>query len=526
MKILSWGVLLALTSTWGADLLADVGEVVVNAGASPACVVKAVVSGADGEEATPAVVVTCEGKVGGEKCCVKNCQMLCKGKGVLCVSGDGSENGTSNPGRVVVMQVSTGDDDDEHVMRFRVMANTVKEDEGGGWLGVQMGNVTEVLRAQLGDVEGIVVLNVIEDSPAAEAGFEQHDIILEINDEKIGGDLAEMGKRIREAGSGARMKFTVLRDGERRNVIATLGERSDAKNIWLHRFSPDAELKEVFETKLKILGLNEDGDWSLQDLGDLKQLKELKGLHGIGNVFFPKFDGTSVKVFINDGQPNVSISVNRDGETIEIEREGKDGEIVVRRESADGEETEQRYEDDEALKAGDEEAYEVFKDCTASCVWIGGQGQAFSFGGDFDIDVKVDLEKLTEGLKDLHEGLNHWVFKFDDESDSFQRWQEEIAERLEGVTGKHSEMLEKLKELDLKGLHTWIGRLHDGAGPHFIRERAQARQSIHENEDGTIDVIIRKGDTEVITHYSDIDDLQDRNPSTYERYKELLEEAE
>ncbi|MCH7526910.1 MAG: PDZ domain-containing protein [Planctomycetes bacterium] len=525
MKILSWGVMLALTSTWGADLLADVGEVIVDAGASPTCVVKTLVSGADGGEVTRAVVVTCAGKADGEKCCIENCRMLCKGKGVLCVLGDGSESGTSATRRVVVRRVSAGGDG-EHVMRIRVMANKVKENEGGGWLGVQMGNVTEALRAQLGDVEGIVVLNVIEDSPAAEAGFEQHDIILEINDEKIGGDLAEMGKRIRQAGPDARMKFTVLRDGERRNVIATLGERSDAKNIWLHRFSPDAELNEVFATKLKILERTEDGAWSLEDLGDLKELKELKGLHGIGDLFFPKFDGKSVKVFINDGQPSVCISVNRDGETIVIEREGKDGEIVVRRESADGEETEQRYEDDEALKAGDEEAYEVFKDGTASCVWIGNQGQAFSFGGDFDFDVTVDLQELTEGLKDLHEGLNHWVFKFDDESDSFQRWQEEIAERLEGAAGKHSEVLEKLKELDLKGLHTWIGRLHDGAGPHFIRERAQARQSIHENEDGTIDVIIRKGDTEVITHYSDIDDLQERNPSAYESYKDLLEDAE
>lgn len=502
MKVLHWAVLISVASTWGTDILVDACEtVVVSAESTPICVAR-LASATTDDEGAGCVVVRAAGK---------GCDVPC----VIQVSDGG--NGSRK--RVLIKRIGHGEDDGNAHIVTRLVGTVGGDDvENAGWLGVQMSSVEGALATQLGDAEGILVVNVIEDSPAAEAGFEQHDIIIEINDAKIGDDMAEMGRQIRESGAGSRLKFTVLRDGGRHTLVATLGERSKGTSIWLHKFAPDAEVNEVFKAHLKFLSRGDDGEWTLEELGDLKHLKKLGGLPGAIKLFMPNFDHKSIKVFINDGEPKVSIHVTRDGESISIEREGEDGEFVVRREDEDGEVTEERFADAEAFEAADEEAFQIFNDSTDSVVWTSKDGHSFSIGANVDFDF--DFDEFTKGA-------NHWMFKFDDENDSFSRWQEEISERLEDAGGAYAEALEKLKLLDLGNLPLSLGKLKGLPGGFaFGMHHGTARQSIHQNADGTVDLIVRKGDTEVITHYSDIDDLEDRNPSAFEKYRELLEDID
>ncbi|MCH7703566.1 MAG: hypothetical protein IIB61_00510 [Planctomycetes bacterium] len=81
---------------------------------------------------------------------------------------------------------------------------------------------------------------------------------------------------------------------------------------------------------------------------------------------------------------------------------------------------------------------------------------------------------------------------------------------------------------------------HGGAGPHrfffgptddddngapkmFSMQFGTPRHSFHVNPDGTIDVTIRKGDSELVQTFSDAADLSRRKPDLYKKYEELDE---
>ena len=63
-----------------------------------------------------------------------------------------------------------------------------RTEESTAWLGVVMVDVPKALSAHLntGD-EGLMVINVIRDSPADTAGIQQYDVILRVDNEAIGG---------------------------------------------------------------------------------------------------------------------------------------------------------------------------------------------------------------------------------------------------------------------------------------------------------------------------------------------------
>ena len=62
-------------------------------------------------------------------------------------------------------------------------------------------------------------------------------------------------------------------------------------------------------------------------------------------------------------------------------------------------------------------------------------------------------------------------------------------------------------------------------GPAFFRQlTGRVSRTIRENPDGTIDVIRRKGGDEAVTRFADLDDLEDRDSESYEKFMELREE--
>ena len=64
----------------------------------------------------------------------------------------------------------------------------VKE-AAGGYLGVQLGEVPDAVRAQLAGVlpsgQGVMIRDVIDGSPAAKAGLKVFDILLNFGDQKL-----------------------------------------------------------------------------------------------------------------------------------------------------------------------------------------------------------------------------------------------------------------------------------------------------------------------------------------------------
>jgi serine protease Do len=74
--------------------------------------------------------------------------------------------------------------------------------------------------------DGVKVMDVRPASPADEAGLQAGDLILAVNDRKIGG-RDELLQRLWQRKPGARVKLSVKRDGKDLDIEATLGRNPD-----------------------------------------------------------------------------------------------------------------------------------------------------------------------------------------------------------------------------------------------------------------------------------------------------------
>jgi serine protease Do len=95
-------------------------------------------------------------------------------------------------------------------------------------MGVYMQELTRDIREGLGlDVKrGVLVSGIEDDSPAAKAGFEDGDVIIEFNGAGVDGpdDLRDM---VMDLSPGDEVPVVVFRDGERKTLTVVLGEREE-----------------------------------------------------------------------------------------------------------------------------------------------------------------------------------------------------------------------------------------------------------------------------------------------------------
>jgi len=314
----------------------------------------------------------------------KSAQWVSKDGQVVVLNGEGG-----GQVRVVVRADDEGDGTvtaNAVVVKERTAAGD--EDEGNsGWLGVQIGTTTE--SDDVTEPVGVVILNVIEDSPAEAAGFAANDVIVEVDDQPIGADLETFVDKVRAAGVGARVKFTVLRDGERRTLVGTLGSRPAERGFrWLFKSLPNSILKDDVRTRIKMLVPGEDDEWSFEDVEDLADLPDLAE-HVL--KILPGSKDKTVEVIVNDGGTTITTTVTRDGNSISVERTGE-GEISVTRSQGDEEDV-VAYKDEAALEAGDPEAYEIYKDASSHT--------AINLE-NVDIEFDGDMAKLHGQLSKLH----------------------------------------------------------------------------------------------------------------------------
>ena len=95
-----------------------------------------------------------------------------------------------------------------------------------GWLGVSIQNLTPDMASSIGvpDAKGAIVAQVVENSPAQRAGFQQGDVVLAINGTNVT-DSRDLTRRVAAVRAGDRANFTIVRDGMRRQITATIDKR-------------------------------------------------------------------------------------------------------------------------------------------------------------------------------------------------------------------------------------------------------------------------------------------------------------
>ncbi len=382
-----------------------------------------------------------------------------------------------------------------------------------GWLGVMISATAS------GDAGIVTLTNIIPGSPADKAGFQAGDEVVSVDGEAVSGDISRAIHMIKAHEAGDDVTIVVLRDGEEVSLTATLGSRDTSERLAKFEVTVDSDLggevEDTIVTRGRMLKRGDDGHWIMTELGDLSELDDLPA---------------HVKMFVPQaGSRIVTWDDNGSSRSIHIEIKGEDslsisqedgGDITVTRTDSDGNETVTVYADADELKAGDEAAYRIFNKADANGLGF------FVHDGDFGID-DIDFEL----------GDNKFVFSFDDkdfDAAAFE-WNENLEKSLSEANASAAEALKNAQALiaELEDGEGWpaLDRLHQlqpligsGAGSQAFRfHRSKPRHSFEVRADGTIEVKIRKGDTEVVQLFTDADDLADRKPKLYEKYRDVMD---
>jgi len=106
-------------------------------------------------------------------------------------------------------------------------APAVQAEPAKGYLGVTIDRVPDSLRAQLADAvppeQGVLVQQVMDDSPAQKAGVQPFDILLQYNDQKLFSP-EQLTRLVGSDTSGQPAKLTIVRGGKISTVTVTLGK--------------------------------------------------------------------------------------------------------------------------------------------------------------------------------------------------------------------------------------------------------------------------------------------------------------
>jgi len=92
-------------------------------------------------------------------------------------------------------------------------------------LGVQVGTPTDAFRSEqkLGNKTGLVVMFVVPGSAAQDAGIQEYDFIVSVNNKEVK-QPDDLIKEVQAAGIGGRLQLKIMREGREMNVAVTVGE--------------------------------------------------------------------------------------------------------------------------------------------------------------------------------------------------------------------------------------------------------------------------------------------------------------
>ena len=95
-----------------------------------------------------------------------------------------------------------------------------------GYLGLSPRALTFAERRDLSIGNGVMIASVVNETPAARAGFEPGDVVIKIDGKPVQDDVA-FREAVAAAKPGTKVEFTVLREGKPRTLTATLEEAPD-----------------------------------------------------------------------------------------------------------------------------------------------------------------------------------------------------------------------------------------------------------------------------------------------------------
>ena len=101
-----------------------------------------------------------------------------------------------------------------------------------GFIGVTMDNISPRAARSLGlsRSDGVLIMDVMENSPAEKAGLQPYDVIVKFGSKKIS-RTSDLGNAVGDTSVGKSSKIEVIRDGDKKTFNITVGSRPDEEEF-------------------------------------------------------------------------------------------------------------------------------------------------------------------------------------------------------------------------------------------------------------------------------------------------------
>ncbi|MBL6852941.1 MAG: DegQ family serine endoprotease, partial [Alphaproteobacteria bacterium] len=99
-----------------------------------------------------------------------------------------------------------------------------------GYLGVNIQSITPEIAGTLNITtpKGAIIAEVVQGGPAAQAGFQQGDVVIALNGKPVD-DSRDLTRHIASIPAGQTATFTIMRNGQQKNLTARIGNRPEQR---------------------------------------------------------------------------------------------------------------------------------------------------------------------------------------------------------------------------------------------------------------------------------------------------------
>jgi len=379
----------------------------------------------------------------------------------------------------------------------------------GVWLGVQLTAVPDPLadHLQLGDA-GLMVRNVFKDSPADQAGIERYDVIVEADGEKVTGDVRAFTQSVGDKKPGDALELDVYHKGQKIHMKVALTTRPRDWDELDRKYEDERDWRPWDDFRGQILRRSPDG-WILEDLGPMPHWRDLPH----------KFQGR-LKDWFSEFEPiDEGRRVDKQGHVLHV-RQKKDGTIVVKRylqKDGDSKAETKSFDNIEALKADDPEAYELLQSARK-------EQRILKSPKDW-MDTPLFRRFRDRGenaYKKWHEQLDKYNESIEEYNKALQDWHKRMGESL--PPEKWKEWYDRFFQGPLQELKPPAFDLDKGHAPPATRPAADWGVHFDMQPDGKIIVHLHKDDAELSKTFDSEADLKKNAPELYEQYHSLQEQ--
>lgn len=381
------------------------------------------------------------------------------------------------------------------------------------WIGVTVTPVPEPLAAHL-ERGGLMIANVVKDSPADQAGIQPYDVVISFGGQAVE-EMDDLLGAIRETGAGNTAEVVIIRGGKKKSLTVTPVKRGEMGE-WSYKYEqaePEVDvLKDYFGHRFKIgpkgfgfvwpqgrMELPDDVKNWLEEMPDFdwKELQE-----DSPRVWSFPFDfdievgePKAWKFWMGekedaDVEVEIRIKISEDGETVIIERD-RDGTISVERENAEGKRSSAVYENEDELQEDDPEAYATYRR-------YGSVHRPQMFY------VSPDLKDLGPRQRQFQIELRHQLKKA----------REQVDEAMEQVREARKQIQLRLRSAG-----------EEGDDEDVDVETQSAAVMIFIDDEGHITVEIEEDGVSKKYEFNSREEFQQIEPKLYKRFKKHLDAA-